>query len=543
MTYNHNAFGNGLGLPGSGFASRGKANNMQRLTVNSPTPATSTEENLPTPRTSRSHLLAGLRTAPKSPAYPLSAPPIQTEQRMGLDASRYAAQEYGQRSMPKSATVSAFSHVPQSQYQGNHAAQFYSPDQVLAPPAIQIDDEDDARMDPNYYAELVRTNHYLAQQQMRLQQQLINVTAAAQQFQNMNLGQYNQAPPMTPGLGFYNQQAQNGVQPIVEPVPQQPGLYTVFNPLTGQTNYFFDQQSQQQQQQQLTPQQHPYSNLELSHSPPPPTPTFRAQVSPPPQEAPATSAPKWRSNTPPKVAPSPPRDDVTPLPPSSVNAFRANNRKSINLTNNVNASAIDALKTAPKSATFPQTPLTGTFGPGQAREGDHPLRQPRGPPPLEELLAKPTTKDEGSKNFASRQRRAAVKDVRAVMQRRTASHGAGSVDSADSLSPTSEPDITFSVSSDDNDTESVRSGTGSASLPGRPSLGNFHTLTPSTGAIGSERKERKDLSRDRCQPGAIAAKASTGREMLAVKVDELIEKRKTPLLVLTNAEKRRSGVF
>ena len=70
------------------------------------------------------------------------------------------------------------------------------------------------------------------------------------------------------------------------------------------------------------------------------------------------------------------------------------------------------------------TPMTGTFGPGQARAGDHPIRQPRGPPSLEELVAKPTSNHEGSKNFVTRQRRRAVNNlVKAGLERRGASRG------------------------------------------------------------------------------------------------------------------------
>lgn len=290
-----------------------------------------------------------------------------------------------------------------------------------------------------------------------------------------------------------------------------------------------------------------FTNLELSHSPPPPTPTFRAQVSPPPSE----SAPvnNWRSVSPPKTTPSPPQDEATPLPPPSANAFRANHRKSLTLSNSFNNPVADGLKSAGlKSAGIPQTPVTGSFGPGQGT-GEHPLRQPRGPPSLEELVAKPTTKFEGSKNFATRQRRRAVNNlVRAGLERRTASRGNGSVDSVESMTPPSEGEINFSGHSD-NDCDSVRSG--SASLSGKPSLGSLRAVA--NGVIGSERKELKERSHERQSVDSYTAMSvsseectTIGGKLVEVKVEspkEESEMRKTPLLVLMNTETRRSLVY
>ena len=191
----------------------------------------------------------------------------------------------------------------------------------------------------------------------------------------------------------------------------------------------------------------------------------------------------------------------------------------------------------PKSAGFPATPMTGTFGPGQNRSGDHPVRQPRGPPSLEELVDKPTSKHEGSKNFVTRQRRRAVNNlVRAGLDRRAASRGSNSIDSIGT--PSSECEITFSISSE-SDSDSV--GSRSDSQSGRPS------------PIGSERKEMKERSRDRTSAGTPFTTASLsseegmmGGKMVEVKMEEtedMNERRKAPLLVLTSAEKRKSAVF
>jgi len=589
MTYNHhNSFANGLGVPGSGFASRGKGSHIKRLSVAPPSNISTIDEtqqaNLnPTPRTSRSHLLAGLRTAPRSPTFPTSAPPTQVQQRFGFEQqSRYLNKENNQFSYnaPQTAIGGNFPKSDPSRYTRDGNIHMYpgaqpmiaSAQSILAPPAIPFAEHDNSSMDPDIYAELVATNQYLAQQQMRLQQQLINVTAAAQrQFQGMHLNegigqqqhqqqqQYVQSP-LTLNNGYYNtnQQAINGLQPVIQAVANQPGVYSVYNPLTGQQSYYMDNLAQGQA---VSPPAVP--TQDLSHSPPPLTPTFRAQISPPPAEtsdplnAYRTESPStYRSISPPKSNPSPPVD-VNPLPPPSATAFRRSNQKSLSFAPSSNAGAsspLDGLKTGvPRSAGFPQTPMSGTFGPGQARAGEHPIRQPRGPPSLEELVAKPTAKHEGSKNFATRQRRRAVHNlVRAGLERRGASRGSGSIDSVGSMTPASECEITFSVSSD-NDTDSVGSGSGSGSLSGTPSLGSLRAAA--NGAIGSERKELKERSRDRSSTGNASFTtasisgdegATIGGKLVEVKAEEskaVDGRRKMPLLVLQEAEKRKSSIF
>lgn len=550
MTYNNFQTNGGLGLPGAGFASRGKGAQLKRLSVASPPKIASISEHQvenPTPRTSRSHLLAGLRTAPKTPTSatgPSSAPYHMGQHRFGgSDSSRYAGHGYGGLSngVPQTAIASGFSGAGQNQFGLGQGQQIYSlPEQVLAPPPVQLEDE---QMDPSVVAQLVATEMYLQQRQQQLQQQLLNLTA--QQFQGMNLNsngmrqsQQFPATPFTPNMNFYNQQVNNAQAPQET---GQPGVYLVFNQMTGQYNYVVDQMYQHSQQ--------------LANSPPPPTPsytssppkvntpTFRAEVSPPNEmsSSPFTS----RSSSPPKKSPSPPQE-VVPLPPPSANAFRRGHKKALSslVFNNVN----DASNEGPKSrsAGFPQTPSTGTFGPGQARAGEHPIRQPRNPPPFEELQVSPTTKHEGSKNFATRQRRRAVHSlVRAGIERRGARTGSGG-----SMTPVSEADIAFSLS--DNDSDSAHSG-GSGSLSGKPSIGSLRAAA--NGAIGSERKEMKERSRD-CTSidGCYTANSLSsdegigiGGQLVEVRVEEPKpapgERRKTPLLVLTSAEKRKSSMF
>lgn len=537
MTYNpHNSFEHGIGLPGSGFGGR-RASQVKHLSMAPPTNISTIKEAhqhdaIPAPRTSRSHLLAGLRTAPKSPTFPSSAPPTQAQAPFQFEQARHSGQiknnKFG-HGIPQTAVGGSFSQNQRYAMNGN--GQMYALPEILTPPTIQFEDEqEDLDMDPAQYAELMATKQYLAQQQMRLQQQLANLTAAQQQMQNLGLSsgmgpqqQQQFFQPMAPTNGFYNQQSQHGVQPIISPVPGTPGVYTVYNPMTGQQGYVVDNGAQQQ-----TAPQAQIPNHDLSQSPPPITPTFRAQVSPPPVEK--VMEARVQSISPPKLSPpkstSSPALDVNPLPPPSANAFRRGHSKGLSSVTGNTMNFSDGLKSSvPKTAGFPQTPMTGTFGPGQNRVGDHPVRQPRGPPSLEELVDKPTSKHEGSKNFVTRQRRRAVHNlVRAGLDRRAASRGSNSIDSVGT--PSSECDITFSISSSDNDSDSVGSRSESS---GRPS------------PIGSERKEMKARSCDRNSTGTPFTTTSLSSEdgMVEVKMD----KRKAPLLVLTNAEKRKSAVF
>ncbi|KAI9838399.1 MAG: hypothetical protein M1819_005668 [Sarea resinae] len=559
MAYNSFSADGGLGVPGSGFASRGKGGHIKRLSVPAQSNNSAIDQGqgsgIAAPRTSRSHLLAGLRTAPKSPmpGPPSTAPLSQTQNRFGLQASKYSDHEGGAygRGVPQTAATSNFPGRSQSQYGMNNRQMYSLPEQVLAPPAIQVsNDQYDENMDPNLYAELVATNLYLAQQQQRLQQQLINVTAAAQQFQGMtlgngmNVGQQTQLMSPNQNAGFYGQQLQAGMQPVIQMVPNQPGVYSVYNPMTGQQGFFVDPNYQQSQLSASSPTD---TNQGLSYSPPvSETPTFRAQVSPPPPSNSASAGPS-RSVSPPKATESP--QNVEPLPPPSANAFRPGHKKSTSLAlslSNNSASRSEGPKTGNlKSAGFNPTPVNGTFGPGQGRVGEHPLRQPRGPPPLEELMAKPTTKHEGSKNFSTRQRRRAVHSlVRAGIERRGV-RGNGSTGSAGSMTPVSEAEISFSVSSD-NDSDSIRSG----SLSGKPSIGSLRAAA--NGAIGSERKASRERSSIDSTFTATSISSdegmNVGGKLLEVKVDSTgnsptSERRKTPMLVLTSAEKRKSSVF
>jgi hypothetical protein len=562
MTYN-SSFNNGpsLGAPGSGFGSRRKAPNVKRWNVPPPHISTIDESQasatVATPRTSRSHLLAGLRTAPKSATVPSNN---QHRQHLGLEGDRYGhfLNRTAERNVPQTATGTGFPRHSLMMNQGldtNAGHPMYTlPEQVLAPPAIDF--PTDVPMDDNLYAELMSTNLFLAAQQQRLQQQLLSVTAAAQQFQGLSLGaslaqqQQDYSQMSVPSMGFYQQQLQQGVQPVVQPVAGQPGLFTVYNPLTGQINYIYDNNTQQD----LSP---PYQSEEEVPSPPLHVPSFRAEVSPPLEsiKSPVTVSEEVSSSGAPTS-----EDGIAPLPPPSANAFRRAHKKNTSFgpgprtgidTNKANSAAhITGPRTAPIL-----TPATGTFGPGQGRAGEHPVRQPRGPPSLEELVAKPTSRHEGSKNFATRQRRRAVHNlVRAGIERRGDSRSLGH-SSGGTNTPASEKEFTFS----DNDDATVRS----ASLSSKPSLGSLRAVA--NGAIGSERKEKSSRERksqdspfstnslnekDGYFAGKFAEHPSpeNGSPSIAAvvagqkTVAQGTDRRKTPMLVLSSAEKRKTPI-
>ncbi|KAK2783098.1 hypothetical protein FQN52_000439 [Onygenales sp. PD_12] len=571
MTYNNMSFNGGsLGVPGSGFASRGKGSHIKRLSVPHPSKIGPIDEStsspsVSTPRTSRSHLLAGLRTAPKhSPAPPATAPLSQQQHRLPMDHSRYGVQHgYAQRVPQTAASASFPNQGNQYGYQRSSGRpQMYSlPEHVLAPPTIDLPvDENGEPIDERLYAELVSTNLFLAAQQQRLQEQLASVTAAAQQFQGLNLGGLSMGAQQqmlnTPSMGYYQQQAQQGMQPVVQPVPGYPGVFSVYNPMTGQQNFVVDNSVQHEEPASA-------SRTERFHSPIAETPTFRAQVSPPPENRPSPvySRP---SHTPPRQAPTPPQQDVAPLPPPSANAFRRNHKKAPSLVTAIKVGNEVGKNVPPKSAPLP-TPLTGTFGPGQARAGEHPTRQPRGPPSLEELIEKPTSKHEGSKNFATRQRRRAVHNlVRAGLERRGESRGSLHTGSGGSVTPSS--DVEFNFSGSDGD----ESGNRSVSLSSKPSLGSLRAVA--NGAIGSERKEKDLTSRTRGSTDSLYTAATVssdegtfvGGKLMEVRSDEAIPtpttaavvaghatsamggqgqgtgRRKMPMFVLSSAEKRKS---
>lgn len=461
MTF-HGFPSNGLGVPGSGFGSRnrGGSNNAKRLSLALPPKVNSISEHQndanPTPRTSRAHMLSGLRTQPKTPSVPASAPYDQL-QYQGQNNGYAGGNNYDsfQQTMPRSVAGPGFGNNRYSSAANRQSQMFTMPEQVLAPPTFY--DAHDSEMDPNVMEQLQLTSYFLAERQRQLQQQLAEITAAANlqaqqaQLHGLNLNHSQQGPmtPLTPQNGVYGQQQQKAQSPME--IPGQPGLFAVYNPMTGQYQYVTDNSVAQQQ----TPQTQSsnagmqnYNGMMETPSKYSQTPPFRAEISPPPTEraTPNTS----RSITPPKKTTSPASNlaHVEPLPPPSANAFRRGHKKASSLAINSVTGLSDGPKTAAVNGSarsvFPPTPLTGGFGPGAARAGEHPVRQPRNPPNLEELVAAPTAKHEGSKNFATRQRRAALTNLmRAGSVRRAVSGSSRG-------SPASEAEMSFRSDFDDS---------------------------------------------------------------------------------------------
>lgn len=545
MSSNNFSNPSGLSMPTGGLAARRGGQNIKPLSFDAIKQSKGNDNGVPTPRTSRSHLLAGLRTAPKTataasfgPLSPTTTAPVHQFARNPVNGNAYAA---GQDNY--NAPKTAFPQFGAQNSYSNMMNQQYTVEQVLAPPELTMEEQQE-QMDPNLYAQLVATNMYLAQQQQRLQQQLRSVQAAAQQFQQLNLNN----PQLTQQqLAIYEQQQQlrNMQQQLslqaamgqqqaqqVQQVQQAQQVY--FNPMTGQ--YYVENpaptQLATQYEQPMTPS---FATFQQQQQMQQMTPSV--QVSPPVEN----QAFSFRTNTPPKRHESP--TEVTPLPPPSANAFRRGHKKANSLAP-VNcalasASPNDAPKTAgPKTAAFPMTPAVGSYGPGQARAGEHPVRQPRGPPSLDELKAKPTAKHEGSKNFATRTRRSAVHNlVRAGLVRRK-----GTSSSCGSMSPVSETAEDANTPITDNESDSGRSGSGS--LAGEMECTSSRTSATSWGAIGSDRpssrqKTRKSVDSISSNSGCESENSSFANvfkngALRAAKAQESADaQRKAPRLVLT----------
>ncbi|KAK0652485.1 hypothetical protein B0T16DRAFT_323435 [Cercophora newfieldiana] len=552
----HAPFNSGHGpAMSSGIASRRGGQNIKPLSFDS-MKTTEIDNGMPTPRTSRSHLLAGLRTAPKTstgthfntgPASPTTfAPQSRNRNSMGpglydnsmfngpkTSLPRYGGQQ--QQQQPQQHQVSYGSN--------NSYGQQYTADQVLAPPQVQLDEHVQEQIDPNLQAHILYQKAYLADQQQRLQHQLMVLTAAAQQFQGLSLG--GQTQMMQQGYPNMYQQLQNA-QAMMTPVTPQNNFYSMYDPATGQQTLYVDQ-GQAQLQAQVTPQfvhqtqlGNGYSGLQQANIGAP-----RVQVSPPPMEHNKAS---FRNPSPPRRFDSPIENPV-PLPPPSANAFRRGHKKSSSTANGNKGGLSIATEEAPrgsgpKTASFPLTPMTAGYGPGQARAGEHPVRQPRNPPSMDELKSKPTAKHEGSKNFVTRTRRSAINNlVRAGLERRKDARSTGSTSP---VSETTEELVETPLT--DNDSDSGRSGSGSLvdHDDAECSLPSSRTSTGSWGAIGSDRPssrqkvERSGLdnnSDSEAAPGSFASLLKSANR--GVKTEVVDGQRKAPMLVLTSAEKRK----
>ncbi|KAK3352079.1 hypothetical protein B0H65DRAFT_547059 [Neurospora tetraspora] len=598
MQYNQQA------MP-SGLASRRGGQNIKPLSFDFKS-IPENDTGIPTPRTSRSHLLAGLRTAPKSatatsfsvgngPASPTVNPHARNSRNNSITPGMYDGASYlngPKTSMPTYGGMhQAQQQAMQQQalYNAEVAAyqqqQQYTTDQIMVP-QLSMDDSVQGELDPNVHAQLMYTNHVLAQRQQQLQQQLQALQAAAQQLQSQGYRMQGQAPASQHNhqSAVYQQQMQQQVQQQVEQLQQQrlqqqylalqqaraqqaaqiqhlqqlqalmtptatqqQSAYSLYDPTTGQQTLYEATNQLANQTAQLN--LNSYGGVQQ-----PAVGTPRLQVSPPPPAEASKS--NSRSSSPPRRFESPVETAVNPLPPPSANAFRRGYKKTISTANgNKNQLSIstneEPPKTAgPKTSTFPMTPMTAGYGPGQARAGEHPVRQPRNPPSLDELKSKPTSKHEGSKNFVARTRRSAIHNlVRAGLERRKEARSSGSI------SPISESaDELVETPLTDNDSDSGRSGSGilldhddaECSLP------SSRTSTGSWGAIGSDRPSsrqktnRTSVDSTNCSDNETASRDSGSFASLlknsnrGAKTEAVDGQQRKARLVLT-AQKRSIG--
>ncbi|KAL1859591.1 hypothetical protein Daus18300_009592 [Diaporthe australafricana] len=544
---------NAFAMQSSGLASRRGGQSIKPLSVDAlKSPVDSKENSIPTPRTARGHLLAGLRTAPKSAAastFAASGANTSPTNKARTNTALYGVQESMMNSGPKT-SMPQFGATSQQGYHNNmgYGRQQFTPEQILAPPEIHIDEQIvDEQMDPDLYAKLVQQNLQLAQQRQMLQQQLYDLTQAQQQLSAMNLNGQQSYQNLYQQQQLQQQALQMQSMLNNTMTGQQPTIYTYIDPATGQQAYYIDQGAQLNAQFSDQSQMNNIYQQRQQNSATP-----RVQVSPPREAA----QPVFRRNTPPRRNESPLIENPAPLPPPSANAFRRGHKKSSSLmlsgiqNASLGASQEPPKSAGPKTANFPLTPLTGGYGPGQARAGEHPIRQPRGPPAIEELKAKPTAKHEGSKNFAARTRRSALNNLmKAGIERRKVS----STGSSGSISPISETAEEAQGLLTDNESESGRSGSGS--LNGEevePSVPSSRTSTGSWGAIGSDRPSSRQKARksaDSVSSGSGDETASNGSFASVFKRtgrngrSDSPSQRKSAMMVLTCAEKRKNGVM
>ncbi|KAI7786430.1 hypothetical protein LA080_003672 [Diaporthe eres] len=542
---------NGFAMQSSGLASRRGGQSIKPLSVDTlKSPVDSKENAIPTPRTARGHLLAGLRTAPKSAAastFAASGANTSPTNKARNNSSLYGVQE-NMLNGPKT-SLPHFGNQQGYNNNNNYGRQQFTPEQILAPPEIPIDEQAvDEQLDPDLYARLVQQNLQLAQQRQMLQQQLYDLTQAQQQLSAMNLSGQQSYQNLYQQQQLQQQALQMQSMLNNTMVSQQPTIYTYIDPATGQQAYYVDQSAQLNAQFVDQSQLNIYQQQQRQQN----SATPRVQVSPPREAA----QPVFRRNTPPRRNESPLIENPAPLPPPSANAFRRGHKKSSSLMlsgiqNASLAASQEPPKSAgPKTANFPLTPMTGGYGPGQARAGEHPIRQPRGPPSIEELKAKPSAKHEASKNFAARTRRSALNNLmRAGLERRKVS----STGSSGSISPISETAEEAQGLLADNESESGRSGSGS--LNGEevePSVPSSRTSTGSWGAIGSDRPSSRQKARksaDSVSSGSGDETASNGSFASVFKRtgrtgrSDSPSQRKSAMMVLTCAEKRKNGVI
>lgn len=476
------------------FGSRGKATHLRNITVptNGGLSAPQDVQQVPTPRTARAALLTGLRTAPKSP---------MLQQQNHHTASHH----YGMEQQQHSGYGNQYNDYGQ-QTRAQQQQQRLPTPPTMASPAIHISDEDD--YDQEAYAQLMAQQMYLAQ----LQQQLAAAHKVQQlqqqlaQLQMQGNAGYAATPPMSPGMGT------NGINMY--------NTNQMYNPYQQQQQYIQQNvngyyQQQLAQQLQLQQQQQYQMPAQVEISPPTPQaedPPANVMMAPPNRQQNRSRSPP-KSTSPPVQVQQQRQEQQQQQQNGNGIAFRRGHRKASSLSTCVNVNNLEVEQpprtAVPKLANIPTTPMTATFAPGHA-SGLHPVRQPRGPPSIEELKAKPTAKDEGSQNFAMRQRRKAIsKLVSAGIDRRAARQTASSV--AGTMTPVSEHEaFTF------EETSSV--GSGASGRLSRQSLREIELNNS-----GSDHEGNAN--------GRLGAANSRNNGL------------RTPSLVLSAAEKRKSALF
>lgn len=471
-----------LGVPSGGFGSRGKNSHIRNIAVPGNN-VNAGERSAQTPRTARGHLLANLRTAPKTP---VSTPTTgHLNEAAGNIDNRFANFPRTSTFAPKTARGLGLNSA------GINTPGSASP-QLPTPPASSPMFTDYGVQ--NMTNQLYNMSFYeLALQQQRLQQQLLAAQQAQQQLEALaaqSPSQYS-TPPMSPYVNGGNVAAQN--------------YYTVYNPATNQYGVYLVPQNGQQ----MYTSNYQQSGLHQQQDASPPSPEQLGTSN--------SSRSTSRSRSPPKLSPvheGSAQNLNGPQTPTGSQPFRRGHRKASSLSNCLNVNTLDLDASAPKTAVpklsnLPTTPMTATFAPGHA-SGTHPTRQPRGPPPLDEITAKPTSKIEGSKNFVSRQRRRAVfKLVNAGIERRgntSARTGSGT----GTMTPVSENEASYVF----EEQESVGS-----SLSGRQSIQSLRSV------------------------GEVSVSGDEGAGGRFVEVKRPVNGGLKPQQIFEAAEKRKSAMF
>ncbi|KAK6507332.1 hypothetical protein TWF481_005771 [Arthrobotrys musiformis] len=443
----------------NGFAaSRGKPDSVNKIPIPTlPTISASLYDDpnamFPQPLTARSsgraQLLAGLRTAPKTPtgSEHIGVGPLDGE--FHADSMQSGSgnlnflmnrneRSFGHDLPRHQSAHSAHLHAARSSLSQEHfnSIQFSNFGGLPTPPnsshyLYQGEQDYEAKA----YADLLARNISLAQQQqqhhhfiqqLRLAQQTQQLQQIHQQMQPLQIqstmAQAIGTPPISPAVYSPTVSNQSQVHSIYSPTIQ-----------TNMQNFASQQNRPKLAGFSTVTQPEPLSlasmTSQLRISPSPPLGRSAART----PSSRSTPSPTKEFNVPDrtlaKKTPSP--------PPASASTFRRGHKKCISLSgcSNMNPALADGgPKTSiPRLSGVPSTPLNSTFG----GRGDHPIRQPRGPPALEEITSKPTSKHEGSKNFSSRQRRRALtKLVNAGLERR----GTKQVGLASSMMPVSEND-------------------------------------------------------------------------------------------------------